>query len=298
MLEHIDIDKVLELIKNHAMNILGKRFYIPVECDDDDSSEIVGIKLSNLRCYDVNVNSEYSIENIKLDNCYRMTGCVDNNDIGTKVFLEEKNAQLASEGKEYVVTDETLLIKQEISEIQKLVNLLRGQNAIFTLKYENTTEKYERFQAVVLKIKTIEVLTASYVPGGSFTDRCGGVFIEGYDDIGCVEQQYGVMCFSDLNMAMDNVFRRNHDSLVARNTKLHAIAEIEKTMIKNVPPNELNINTKNILIHNGFASIGDLTKLSSEEIKNIYGVGQKRYEEIISFLSGRGIEAANKSSLQ
>lgn len=217
MVKKVDVNAVLEKIKEHAMNIIDKRVYLPMRNDSDSPYEIGNMRIANVRCHNLAKEEKYDVNSITLDDEFLVNGSLCYDEFGKKVFTDEENATKAMNGhpyligekdlSPYVVTESLMDIKDEIKTIYLLAKIIKGQQMIFIVKDE-TSDKY---QCTVMNIERVCVLTAATVPGGSCTDREGAIYIDGRDYIGSITQRYGEWCFYEMDKAMEVMYQKNRE---------------------------------------------------------------------------------------
>lgn len=288
MVTKVDVGHVLERIKEEAMKLIDKHFYLHVRYDEDEPYRVQRYSMRNVRCQNLMEPMPYDLSCVSMDAEYVLRGYLRHDDIGNKVSIEEIDSENRLSGGRVPITDEEKEIQAIFQKLYELAGLIRGHQAIFILKDEVS----DKYQPVVMNISCVEVLTAAIVPGRDFHDPDGGIFVSGIDDIGHAKEQYGEGCFWDLREAMKAAHKKNEEQEKRKIAEIKALEALKQQLIFNIPPDELDIQTKQVLIKAGFTSVGDLTKLTKEQVSCIYGVGKTRYDKIIKMIESRKLTFA------
>jgi hypothetical protein len=278
MVTKVDVGHVLERIKEEAMKLIDKHFYLHVRYDEDEPYRVQRYSMRNVRCQNLMEPMPYDLSCIGMDAVCVLRGYLRHDDIGRKVSISEIDSENRLNDIDVPTTDEEKEIQAIFEKLYELAGIIRGKQAIFILK-DDVSNKY---QPVVMNISGVEVLTSAIVPGGSFRDPDGGIFVSGIDDIGHAKEQYGEGCFYDLTEAMNAAKKRNADEEMA-------LRLLKQQFISNIPPDELDISTKYFLTKAGFVMVGDLIKLTEKQMSEIYGIGKIRYRKIIKMLESRNL---------
>lgn len=104
-MERIDVGQVLEQIKEYAMQLIDKRFYLHVRSDEDEPYRVQSYRMRNVRCQNLAETMPHSLNSISMDAEYVLRGCLRHDDVGKKVSVDEKDSEKRLNGEVVPITE-------------------------------------------------------------------------------------------------------------------------------------------------------------------------------------------------